>query len=288
MDKKLNFTKQTKTQNSFYKFCSIIYLGLILFACTNLDYQALQNRVDDNFSNSISDTTNLDPTGSNQFSFAVMGDVHVGSQRGDILDQAVQMSKNAGDSFIVFTGDLTNNGESGEFAEFKEILNTHSMPFRTAIGNHDIMFNGWKHFKEKLGKSIFTFSADNTQFFILDSGNASLGKKQYEWVEEQLQYSTATHKIVISHYPPWIGKFSNIFKMDSEEEAAYFKNLMHKYQVSYMFSGHFHGYEKTKLGFTNYIVTGGVNRKLDPNEDSHFVRVTINNNQISTSYIEIE
>lgn len=270
-----------------YRILILLYISLLVFACTNLDYQALQTRVSDNFSGKLSEPNNIDPSGNNQFSFAIMGDVHIGSDRGDIMEKAIDLSKNAGDSFIIFAGDITNNAESSEFSKFKEQVENKNMDYRVAIGNHDIYYQGWKHFKKFIGRSIYSFDADNVHITILDSANGSLGERQLNWLEDDLQSTNKAIKIVISHFPPWIGKFSNIFKMDSEEEAAILKNMLHENKVNYMFSAHYHGYEQAQLGFTKYIISGGVNRKLDPNEDSHFVRVIVNNNQVSTQYVEV-
>ncbi len=252
-----------------------------LISCTNVDIDAVNSRWDDN--KKLSDVPDLDPPGTNSFSFAVMGDTHVGNPDGDIFREAVEDASNNGAAFVVVAGDISDNGEKGQFTQFVNILNENSMEYRVAIGNHDIFFNGWKHYRKIIGKSIYSIDADNVHLVFLDSANGTFGVKQLEWLEKDLKNSSARHTIVITHFPPWVGNFSSLFKLSSEEEASIFKDILYRYNVDYMFSAHYHGYQKTKIGKTTYIVSGGANGVLDPGEFKHYIRVTVNGNDLKVS-----
>jgi len=58
------------------------------------------------------------------------------------------------------------------------------------IGNHDIFWSGWDQFKKHFGPSVYTFTSENARFIVLDTGNATLGKEQFDWLEEVLKNNT--------------------------------------------------------------------------------------------------
>lgn len=272
-----------------YYFLRFTFLNLLLIctACNNFDFEGIRKRYRESTSGSLSSPNNIDPGGTNNFSFAVMGDTHLGVTAATNIQTTMETAKNAGDSFVVVAGDISNLGKEDEMNSFVGTLNAISFPFRVAIGNHDLYFNGWENFKKFFGRSIYSFDADNVHIVMLDSGNGVLGEPQLNWLKSDLAATTQPHKIVVSHYPPISGGFDNVFKMSSEEEAAILKDILHKNNVSYMFSGHYHGYRELKLGNTTYVITGAVNTVLDPGNDKHFIRVKVNGNAISHQKIDL-
>src|SRR5690606_18060093 len=120
----------------------------------------------------------IDPSGTDQFSFVVIGDTHVGSPGGEVYQRVLQDAKNFGDAFVVIAGDLTHGGKGGEFDQFNAVADDAGIEVRAAIGNHDIFFGGWNEYKAKLGKSIYSFSADNVHFAMIDTANGVLGEAQ--------------------------------------------------------------------------------------------------------------
>ncbi len=268
----------------------VIFVPVFLFvhaSCTNLQLDILDERIQDNFHGNLYQPTDIDPPGVNAFSFAVMGDTHVGSPGGGIITPMVAKALSGGDSFIVVTGDLTNTGKDGQYRVFKNVMETGGFPglWRVAIGNHDVFFNGWHDYRTEIGKSIYSFDADNVHFSILDSASGILGQAQLEWLENDLRSTSQPLKVVVTHFPVFDGYFGGLFRLDSDEEIAILKTLLYKYNVNLMFSGHYHGYESIVLGRTRYIVTGGANDLQDIGEFQHFVRVTVNGNSISTQVV---
>lgn len=268
----------------------VIFIPLFLLvhsSCTNLQLDLMDERIADNFSGGLAPSANIDPAGSNSFTFAVMGDTHVGSPGGGIITPMVGKAQAAGDAFIIFTGDISNTGKGGQFITFKNVLNAagYSGLWRTAIGNHDIFFDGWADYKNEIGRSIFSFDADNVHFSFIDSANGMLGEKQLTWLEEDLRSTSQPLKVVVTHFPVFDGYFGGLFRLDSDEEIAILKTILYKYNVNLMFSGHYHGYESIVIGRTRYIVTGGANDLQDIGEFQHFVRVVVNGNTITPQVV---
>jgi 3',5'-cyclic AMP phosphodiesterase CpdA len=250
----------------------------VLFSCTNMGLNQLNDRVSDNFTGQISSPGDIDPPGNDSFTFMAIGDTHVGSSAGETLNQYAGIAKTSGDAFVVVAGDLTEGGSEGEFAQFKQVLSNNTLEWRAAIGNHDIYFDGWSRYRTQIGRSIYSFNADNVHFVMLDSANGVLGKTQMEWFENDLRSNTRAHTVVVTHFPPWNGNFSSIYRMSSEEEAAILKDICYRYNVDLVLSGHYHGFESIEIGRTKFIVSGGANGRLDLGQKNNYVRVTVNGN----------
>ncbi|MEQ1877013.1 MAG: metallophosphoesterase [Bdellovibrionia bacterium] len=263
----------------------IVCLCLAPLSCTNFDMDPVNKRVDENLSGALAPTADLDPAGTDNFSFVVMGDTHIGSPGGEVMERIAQAAVDAGDAFAVVAGDVTTGGLDGEFSQFKTVFGDKALPFRAAIGNHDLYFGGWERFKTQIGRSIYSFNADNVHFVVVDSGNGILGEAQLRWIESDLRANTRTHTILVTHFPPWNGIFSSIYKMSSEEEAAVLKDLVHRYGVKYVVSGHFHGFDERDIGGTKYIVTGGANDIIDLGQRMNYVRIRVNGSAISMEVI---
>ncbi len=261
------------------------FIALWLVGCTNFKFRELQDRVEESLSGELGGVDDIDPPGTDSFSFVVVGDTHVGNAAGQIYADRVQAISDLGVAFVVVAGDVSQAGLQSELESFIEITSLAGLSFRAAIGNHDIYFGGWDRWRSVIGRSLYSFNADNVHFSILDSANGVLGERQLEWLKNDLASATQTHKVVVSHYPPWIGKFSSMFKMGSEEEAAILKDILSQNNVNFMFSGHYHGYDEIVLGATTYVVTGGMNNLIDPGQSKNFVRVSVEGSSIRSEVI---
>lgn len=264
---------------------SVLAIFAFLLSCTTFETDPVTKRFNENTSGELPVTADIDPAGTNSFKFAVLSDTHIGSPGGRVLGSMLSRIQSNGDAFVVSCGDNTDNGDEGQYLGFQELFGTYNLIYRAAIGNHDIYFDGWKNFRKFFGRSMYSFNADNVHFTFLDSANGVFGERQIEWLERDLAAATQTHKIVVTHFPIWNGTFSSIFKLASEEEAAIIKDMMNRYNVSIVFSGHYHGYSETELGGVKYIVTGGANDLIDPGNSQHYFEVTVNGSTISTQKV---
>lgn len=272
---------------SWIEFVFLLLPLLMWFpSCTNLEFNQTYDRMDDNYD--LQTPGNIDPAGNNSFTFGVMGDTHSGGSGDDFYDEILTQMHTDGDAFVVVAGDLTNQGSESQFGSFKQSMidNSYDNLFRVAIGNHDIYFGGWENYKKSIGhRSMYSFDADNVHFVMLDTANGLVGRRQLDWLKEDLETTTQPIKIVVAHFPAYNGTFSGIYRLNSDEEVNLLQNIFYENNVNYYISGHYHGYASKKIGRTTYIVTGGANNLLDPGEYKHFVRFTVSDNIITHEVI---
>lgn len=259
-----------------------IGFSLTVTACTNFQFNQTVQRFYDNMSGQLTSFTAATLVDSSNYSFSVHGDTHIGATGGNAMKRALQDSKNDGDSFAIIAGDITNTGLDSEFDSFNGQVGEVSFTVFPAIGNHDIFFDGWNRYKKKIGRSMYTVNAGTqTQIFFMDSANGVFGQEQLDWLRSELAASSKALKIVVTHFPLFVGEFSSIFKHASDEEVTLFKSIMQDYNVKLVLAGHYHGYADKTIGVTRYIVTGGCNNILDFGQISHYIKVTVTNLDIS-------
>jgi len=132
--------------------------------------------------------------------------------------------------FIVNGGDVVMGSKNAtleksekEWAMYQKVMKSeNSLPVYTCVGNHDILLNDKKISsfpdgksraadKLELSKPYYSFDQNGWHFIVLDSVQekfdrqgytAKLGEAQMEWLEKDLQKTTAqTPVMIISHIP---------------------------------------------------------------------------------------
>ncbi|MGH2736725.1 MAG: metallophosphoesterase family protein, partial [Actinomycetota bacterium] len=74
-----------------------------------------------------------------EFRFAILGDLHIGSPRGEVMARAAVEELNAsGAELVVQLGDITDHGNKDEFARSAKLLESLELPCLTMVGNHDM------------------------------------------------------------------------------------------------------------------------------------------------------
>lgn len=114
--------------------------------------------------------------------------------------------------------------------------------FYASLGNHDAREQRYyKHFNMD-GKLYYTFKAkQDVRFFALDSGY--MDPQQVAWLEKELKDSNEAWKIAYFHHPP----YSSGDRHGSDERLReVLEPLFLKYNVSLVFTGHDHFYERMK------------------------------------------
>ena len=198
----------------------------------------------------------------------------------DRLYKYVTMERNDTNAvFSLLVGDLANeSGEAGfRRAEASMRFNPETQakddPCFPVIGNHDVYYDCAEYYKQYFHTSTYTVTVKTVGgcqdlYIFLDSGNGTHGKRQLDWLEEQLEHrADYRHCIVISHN--WLFRTSYNYtttpaaNLPLDEQYA-FMDLMSRCDVEMVIMGHFHAREQRQFGGVQYVMTLNLNDSGTP------------------------
>lgn len=140
-------------------------------------------------------------------------------------------------------------------APYKPLLNA-GVKFYASLGNHDSREQRNYKLFNMGGKFYYTFRPPGkaVRFFMLDSNYPS--PEQFAWLEQELKSSGSDWKIAAFHHPPYSSgdRHGSDLKLRQTMEELFVQN-----NVSVVFSGHDHFYERIKpqRGIIYFIVGSG-------------------------------
>ncbi|HUR22068.1 MAG TPA: metallophosphoesterase [Vicinamibacterales bacterium] len=202
------------------------------------------------------------PNAEGSLKFIAFGDFGTGTQWQ--YETATQMAKTH-ERFPFEIGLLLGDnlyGESRpqEYSNFFEkpykVLLDKGVKFYAALGNHDDRNQRfYKNFNME-EKQYYTYKApkQNVRFFVLESTYPE--PEQIKWFEDELKKSGEDWKIVYMHHP----MYSSGGRHGSDAALRdVLEPLMVKYNVSVVFTGHDHFYERIKLqkGIAHFVIGSG-------------------------------
>jgi len=209
------------------------------------------------------------PNKDDSLKFAVLGDFGTGSKQQ--YELAAKM-KQAHDQFpydmVALVGDNLYGSERPQdfkkkFEEPYKPLIDAGVKFYASLGNHDDPQEqrNYKLFNMD-GKQYYSFKPTTKQsvrFFVLES--SYLKPEQIAWFEKELKDSDSDWKIPYFHHPPYSS--GERHGSDTQMRDA-LEPLFLKYNVSVVFTGHDHFYERVKpqKGIVYFVCgSGGQLRK---------------------------
>lgn len=218
-----------------------------------------------------------------EFSFIVVADTHVyhgdASGLAGLREQLNQdKTKGENDKFLLTCGDVSQCGKAEDFQAFKDALEDEVFRVYTAIGNHDLYFDGWHNYRDILGKSCYTFKAGEVLFVSFDSANGTLGWKQKNWLEGVLKNKTESLVVVFTHFEFFSPNTTTIQQYTDIEEVYYLIHLFKETGVDYVFMGHSHDYYDKEINGTHYVNVAGF---VDNRE---YLRVKVNRSNGQIGY----
>ena len=200
-------------------------------------------------------------------------------------------------AFAIHAGDIVNeSGEAGfrmteEAIRFNPNEQNWDRPCFLVVGNHDVYFDCAKYFKQYFHTSTYTVTvnADGVKdlFIFLDSGNGTHGKRQLDWLEEQLSHRNEyRYCFVISHN--WLFRtFYNYTTTPAanlpQDEQYAFMDLMSRSDVNMVIMGHFHEREQRQFGGVQYVMTDN----LDDDEVTPSYLVVNVSEKVTCEYREL-
>jgi outer membrane protein assembly factor BamB len=145
--------------------------------------------------------------------FAWLSDTHIGSDRGagDLRAAVSDINAQAGLSFVLVTGDITEMGSYANFRLAKDILDGLRVPYHIIPGNHDTKWSdsGGSDFARLWGADRFAFESGGFRFIglsqgpILRMGDGHWAPQDVRWLEGLLAEPGGATKptVFVSHYP---------------------------------------------------------------------------------------
>lgn len=236
-----SFLKMT----TIYKFVgSLLLLLSLLLACSDpFHYSPFEANVRSSLVNltekNLARISQFDTTSGEPFKVALISDPHY--HFNDLRDAVNDINGRNEFSFVIVTGDITENGLLKEFEIFHGIMGHLKIPYLTVIGNHDHLSNGASVYRQMFGPLNYSFAFSNVKFIAWDNTIwESENEADFDWLsnalaanpEEERPASQYHHIIPLSHIPPFDGQMI--------EKGEQFHGLLKAHNVTLSVHGHKH------------------------------------------------
>mgnify|MGYP000518901017 CR=1 FL=1 len=224
------------------------------FACGKFVHSPYASKVSSKKLNSkgLKKIAAIEASHSDNFKVAVISDTH--DYYSDLDKQVKYINDRKNEiAFVLHTGDSTNLGLQVEFDMFLEFIDKLKVPFVMVIGNHDMLTNGVDIYKKYFSSKLnFSFSFKQTKFILFNNNNwESTGEiPNLNFVEKELQASSATHNILLAHVQP------DDDHRYSQREIDDMKALVDAHGVKLFINGHNHNYGAGTFGSAKRITVG--------------------------------
>ena len=176
--------------------------------------------------------------------FAVFGDMGTGdTPQLEVARQLVSYHDKFPFNFVIMLGDNIYGSQdlSKKFEQPYKALLDAKVTFYAALGNHDDQNERFYKPFNMGGKPYYTFKTNSVRFFALDSNY--MDKAQLDWLEKELAASGSDWKIAFFHEPLYSTGKTHGPALDLRKLL---EPLFIKYDVSVVFAGHEHFYERLK------------------------------------------
>lgn len=236
------------------------------------------------------------PADPNNFTFAMVADVHIKGAETSRLVTILQAAAAANDAFIVLLGDIVDAGLSADVNAVNTAIQANGFTGKVlpVIGNHDIFGDGWVYYKSVLGPSHYTVDIGNSRFIALDTADGTVGNSQASWLKEQLKRTPRTNTFILSHYLPVLPGVDHYLRLVNPTEAMSLMKLASSFLVRGWFGGHYHGYLNAAIEGVSYVGAGGGGGTRMPSpiadvptEDFFYVQVTVQDAQVSYRRVRV-
>jgi len=245
-----------------------------------------------------SDSRQLAPPANNvslsdneHFTFAAVGDLHIGSRDTSRLQRIMTAATAEGDAFLILLGDIVDKGDHDDFVAVQQALHDGGFDGKVfpMLGNHDIFNGGWSEYKAIFGPNYYRFTVGNSTFFAMDTADGTLGAEQMDWLESELKKPLTTNTFFLSHYLPVIPGQRTYLKLADQNEALHLMKLALNHGVAAWLGGHYHSYIQEQIDGVLYVVAGGGGeRRMAPVSDYFFVQVKVDGSSVSAQMNKVD
>jgi predicted phosphodiesterase len=185
-----------------------------------------------------------------EFSFVFISDLHYGKTEENSFFPLIE-KKNADwkCDFVIVGGDIAQRGSGNNWKKFIADKTATSMPVYSVMGNHDSNYGKWNNFHKYLHASSYYLEIGNTIFIFLNSSSRVHGSKQMDWVQNVLNNTTKSLKILITH-------------MDEGDAGEELRYLCNNYDIDLVLKGHEHVRLKEEVNNAIWLTVNSANTTL--------------------------
>jgi hypothetical protein len=226
------------------------------------------------------------PNLADSFKFAVLGDFGTGDRaQYQLGEQMAKLHARFPYELVITVGDNIYGGERPQDMKrkfedpYKPLLDA-GVKFYASLGNHDDRAQARYALFNMEGKTYYTFKApkEDVRFFALETDY--LRPQQIAWFEQEMAKAGEKWIIPYFHHPLYSSGGRHGGQADI---AMVLEPIFLKYNVSVVFAGHDHFYERIKpqKGIVHFVTgSGGKLRKGDINRRSGLTAVGFDTDQV--------
>jgi len=205
---------------------------------------------------------------SGEIRFMFFSDAH---SRFQLLEKFIDQSNKQKPDLVIDGGDMSHDGTEPELKKAAHDRTRIEAPVYLVKGNHDAKFRGPFNEPPKEIPPFQSFDAKGVHFILLDNQNEKLTEEQFGLLAEDLEKNKNKPTVVSVHVPPKLseeGKLTKVIKklplnfaspvMTETEQVEKFMDLMSKYKVKAVLSGHTHKQDYFEKDGVKYINAGAV------------------------------
>lgn len=202
------------------------------------------------------------PNKDGSLKFAVLGDFGTGDRpQYQLAEQMVELHDRFNYKLVVLTGDNIYGSQRPQDFRRKfempyQALLERGVKFYASLGNHDAIEQRYYKLFNMDGKRYYSFKApdEDVRFFALESSYPV--PEQIDWLRKELETSQEKWKIAFFHHPLYSsgGRHGSDVQLRETLEPLFLEH-----DVSVVFNGHDHVYERVKpqKGIAYFVVGSG-------------------------------
>lgn len=248
--------KKISTQVSFL----LIIIASLLYGCgKTFEYSPYSGETIDGYTE-LATTKNIQEIldsrqESGKFKVAFLTDTHYFH---DELNDAINtINKDDEIAFVVFCGDMSDQGMQKEYTMFYEQATKLNKPVLTVIGNHDYLANAKDIYGKMFGPVNYTFDYHGFRFIFFDNIFwEKNGTPDFNWLQEQAASASANSKkpILISHIPFFGDQYDTT-------SANRHMQIVNDNDISLTIHGHQHSYSYSDAGNSKCLVVPTIGKR---------------------------
>lgn len=236
---------------------------------------------------------------SNEFKMIFFSDSH---SRVKLTEKFINIANEKNPDLIIDGGDVVHDTTEPELDKAWEDRNKLKSPVYVVNGNHDVDIRGPITHPIKEIPDFQTLDHKGVHIIMLDNENQLMSEDLFKKLESDLEENKNKPIIVAMHVPPVLSKEPLTVKlgknlpmnfaspvMKDEKQIERFTNLMSKYNVSAILTGHTHKYdymEKDGVKYINTGSTGGLTPTLGV--DNEFIELVVNGKDINFERVVLQ